>query len=215
MSPVSNTGLRRRIVASGGAVVSTWPDDEKAERWTFPARNRWIAGLSRRVVVVEAPEGSGALYTVEAAIELDRPVHLVPAQPGSAVASGCLAALQDAQSDRSQFMMALEQRIDGDPEELSHWLRQRRDLITDPVTPVWDVARVLADVARCEPDIAAPWLQAVFAGRPLDEVCQHRGISVIELLSELAVLELNGQVVRLPGQRYAAGNHDRNRSCTP
>ena len=78
-----------------------------------------------------------------------------------------------------------------------------------------DVARFLADVARCEPDIAAPWLQAVFAGRPLDEVCQQRGISVIELLSELAVLELNGQVVRLPGQRYAAGNHDRNRSCTP
>jgi len=71
-SPSSHRGLRADICRHGGAVVSSWKDDVPPRRYTFPRRNRWIAGMSEATVVVEAPLPSGALYTAEASLEMGR-----------------------------------------------------------------------------------------------------------------------------------------------
>jgi DNA processing protein len=70
--PASNRMLARRILESGGALVSEYPCGTKPQKWNFPARNRIIAGFSRGTIIVEAPAASGALYTAQFALEQGR-----------------------------------------------------------------------------------------------------------------------------------------------
>ena len=70
--PGSSAPLGRRILADGGCILSEFPPGEPPRPYHFPGRNRIISGLSRAVVVVQAPEGSGALITAEYALEQGR-----------------------------------------------------------------------------------------------------------------------------------------------
>jgi DNA processing protein len=70
--PSSNRDLARRILETGGALLSEYAPGVKPRKWTFPARNRIISGLSRGVLIVEAPQKSGALITAGFALEQNR-----------------------------------------------------------------------------------------------------------------------------------------------
>jgi DNA processing protein len=70
--PVSNRELARRILLSGGALLSEYPPGTKPHKWNFPRRNRIISGMCRGTVIVEAPEKSGALHTASFALEQGR-----------------------------------------------------------------------------------------------------------------------------------------------
>jgi DNA processing protein len=70
--PGSSVPLGRRILAGGGCILSEYPPGEPPRPYHFPGRNRIISGLSRAVVVIQAPEGSGALITAEYALEQGR-----------------------------------------------------------------------------------------------------------------------------------------------
>jgi DNA processing protein len=65
-------------IAISGAVVSEYPPPTPPQAWLFPRRNRLVSGLADAVVVVEAPEKSGALITASAALEQGKDVMVVP-----------------------------------------------------------------------------------------------------------------------------------------
>jgi DNA processing protein len=67
--PSSNRPLAKRILDSGGALLSEYPPGTPPSKWNFPARNRIIAAMSRGVIIVEAPKKSGALITAAFALE--------------------------------------------------------------------------------------------------------------------------------------------------
>ena len=92
--PRENTGLADEIAASGGAVVSEYPFGRKADRQTFPMRNRIVSGLSRAVLVVEAGVTSGTLITANHALEQGRAVLAVPGRIDNPAALGCLKLLR-------------------------------------------------------------------------------------------------------------------------
>lgn len=75
--PAESRGLMREIV-SHGAVISEFPMGTKPHASNFPRRNRVISGLAAGVVVVEATRQSGALITVNYALEQGREVFAVP-----------------------------------------------------------------------------------------------------------------------------------------
>ena len=78
LHPVKNLRLAQDIVLRGGAVISEYEPDFKATLWSFPQRNRIISGLCRAVLVIEAPERSGALITARFALDQNRDVFAVP-----------------------------------------------------------------------------------------------------------------------------------------
>ena len=75
--PACNRKLADKI-AQNGAVISEYEPGIKSERWFFPQRNRIISGLSLGVLVIEAPEKSGALITAMQAVEQNREVFAIP-----------------------------------------------------------------------------------------------------------------------------------------
>lgn len=75
--PACNRKLADKI-AQNGAVISEYPSGTKSERFFFPQRNRIISGLSLGVLIVEAPEKSGALITAMQAVEQNREVFAIP-----------------------------------------------------------------------------------------------------------------------------------------
>ena len=76
--PRSNAKIYRKILSSGGAVVSEYPPGTQPRPYHFPARNRIIAGLARGVIVTEAPGKSGALITAVHAVNMGKEVFAVP-----------------------------------------------------------------------------------------------------------------------------------------
>ena len=92
--PPQHAPLFDTVVERGGAVISQFPPGSPASRWSFPARNRVIAGLSEAVVVIDASASSGALYTAAAARDYRRPVIVLVGTAGcdTLAASGALHA---------------------------------------------------------------------------------------------------------------------------
>lgn len=84
---MSNASMRAQI-AKTGAVVSEYPPDYQATKYTFPKRNRIISALSQGVLVVEAGEKSGALITASTALEQNKDIFAIPGDVTNAVAFG-------------------------------------------------------------------------------------------------------------------------------
>ena len=70
--PPSNRTLARRILETGGCILSEYPPGTAPLKWNFHARNRIISALARGTVIVEAPEKSGALITARFALDQGR-----------------------------------------------------------------------------------------------------------------------------------------------
>jgi len=76
--PREHASLVEKIIENGGAVLSEYPPGFGATRYSFPARNRIVAGLSRGLLLIEAPERSGALITARLALDYNREVMAIP-----------------------------------------------------------------------------------------------------------------------------------------
>lgn len=76
--PKTNERLAQKIIDNEGVVLSEFPPDVQPDMYTFPARNRIIAGLSIGTLVAEAPLDSGAVITANLALEYGRDVFAVP-----------------------------------------------------------------------------------------------------------------------------------------
>jgi len=77
--PKSNSLLAQRILNSGGTLLSEYEPNQEAAPWTFPQRNRIMAGLSKATLIIEATEKSGTLITARLALDYNREVCAVPA----------------------------------------------------------------------------------------------------------------------------------------
>jgi len=176
--PRSQRGLHRRILAIGTAVSETGPG-AAVRRWMMPARNRIIAGLSRIVILVQAPERSGAELTAMAARAYGRPIGAVPGSvllqsstvPNALLAEGA-SVIRDAQDVLDAVFGAGErgaQRAEGPELDESQ--------------------RAVMQAIRAGADTAGALARVGYGG----EV----GLSV------LARLELAGLISRTAGGRYA------------
>lgn len=92
--PTGNKALRMDVERYG-CILSEYPPGTRPVGWHFPRRNRLISGLSCGIVVVEAPEQSGALITARHALDQGRDVFAVPGNVDAYNSAGCNQLLKD------------------------------------------------------------------------------------------------------------------------
>lgn len=93
--PAENIPVARKIVESGGAVVTQFPFGRHPDQKTFPCRNRIVAALSKGVVVAESPVVGGAMMTASLAADMGKVVMAVPGRIDSRSSAGCLSLIRD------------------------------------------------------------------------------------------------------------------------
>lgn len=86
--PPSQKKLYEEILANRGLVLSEYEAGVKPTLWTFPQRNRIVAGLSQALLVLEASEKSGSLITANCAKKSGRKIFAAPGQVFSSVSRG-------------------------------------------------------------------------------------------------------------------------------
>ena len=86
--PRENLQLAKKIIENDGCIISEYPPGTRGTKFTFPNRNRIIAGVSIGVLVVEAKEKSGALITADWAFSQKKKVFAVPGPIYSLVSKG-------------------------------------------------------------------------------------------------------------------------------
>lgn len=93
--PKENMELARKIIKSGGCIITEYSAETKPEKMNFPKRNRIISGLSNGVLVVEAGKTSGALITAEFALEQGKEVFVIPGDITKEQSKGCNELIKD------------------------------------------------------------------------------------------------------------------------
>jgi len=86
--PATNKLLAQEIVKSGGGLLSEFDPNFRATPWSFPQRNRIMAGLSHATLVIEAENRSGTLITARLALDYNRDVLAVPGSVFSSNSQG-------------------------------------------------------------------------------------------------------------------------------
>jgi len=187
--PPQNRQLFEEI-AEKGLILSEYPVGTKPDRGNFPARNRIIAGLSRAILVMEAPEKSGSLITARYANEFCRDVYTLPNSPDVAEAKGCLTLIHNG----AEVILS--------EETLLETLGAIPKLDITPVLSLLESLQSVESLPDLDP-IPLKILQAVpRSPTPFDTIIQSTGLSTGEVSAGLLQLELMGLVSQIPGMRY-------------
>lgn len=88
LHPQSHTRLAQEIVEKGGTLMNEFEPEFKATQWSFPQRNRIMAGMSNATLIVEAEKKSGTLITARLATEYNRDVLALPGSIFNTTSSG-------------------------------------------------------------------------------------------------------------------------------
>ena len=201
--PVQNSGLYRKVL-SQGCVMSEHPPGTRHLKWNFPARNRLISGISQAVLVVEAPEKSGALITARHAMKQGRQVYVVPSPIDVASGQGSNALLAEG-----AFVVRCAGDILQCPREAEPCRspeKQRKPEQNPPKAKkvIDNGGKPLYIDVEKKPAVRSPQEQAIIdqlrsGPRLTDAVLNDCGLPRGEALAVMTMLEVSGILRRLPG----------------
>ena len=181
--PPENDRLMAEIIDTGGAIVSEFLPGTPPTPGNFPARNRIISGMTDGTLLVEGAKASGAMITVNLALEQGRDVFAVP--------GGIYSPLSNAPN---------RMILDGATPVLSHW-----DILEHyrwAQRPQADDGRRRPGSAALEPDERALVEPLREQALSFDELATLTGYSAAKLNSHLTMLELRGIIEKVPGGLY-------------
>ena len=185
--PSQNRGLAKRILESGGALVTEYPIHTEIKATNFPARNRIIAALADATIVVEAAERGGALITANIASSYHRDVFAVPGRLDDSTSEGCnnLIVNNKATMIRNAgdlfFQMGWKNTFDK---------KRRKE----------QQMAIFATLSPNEQSIVDLLVQNKEMG--LDEIVQQSDMSLPKIASIMVELELKNIIRCLPGRIY-------------
>jgi DNA processing protein len=203
--PRKHHALARRIAAHG-VLVSEFPPGTPARPDHFPRRNRIISGLALGTLVIEAGLRSGSLITARLAAEQGREVFALPGSIHNPLARGCHRLIRDG-ARLVETAAEIVETLTPAARMLGGELAARLDAAGGETPRPTRIEG--GDDQACAPsgergDSGYQRLLAELGHAPttLDELVQRTGQSAATLSAMLLMLELEGRVEALPGNRY-------------
>ena len=213
--PAENKELYNRI-CSKGLVLSEFLPSQAPQRWSFPVRNRLISGLCQSTFLVEAPEKSGAINTVDNALEQNRDVFVLFDDSDSPEFAGNRRLIDEGatavrdpydimnnteftayDSQRSVYMVAEEpsyyhavpeiESADDAVTEIENDIIQERE--EKDISQLSDEEKLVFEIIRS-------------GVSHFDEIVDKSGISVSNVGFALTMLEFNGYIEQSAGKHY-------------
>lgn len=175
--PTKHSLLAERIIQQGGALVSEFPLGTPPKAEHFPQRNRIISGLSLGVVVVESALKSGSLITAQYALEQNREVFALPGSLHNPLAKGCNQLIRQGAKCVENVTHILEE------------LPIQPSIIETKKENIPSLQRVIHPLL--------PYIENICT--PIDTILAKTGLTLNEVSSMLLELELQEEIVSIPG----------------
>ena len=177
--PPEHASMAQEITRRG-ALISEHPPGVRPEAKNFPRRNRILSGLTPGTVVVEAGEGSGALWTVRHAIDQNREVMAVPGSILSPASRESNRLIQDGAKTVLDYTDVLEEL---------NFSAVGQQMEFHPLLPQDDQESKLLTCITYEPV-------------HIDDIQRASGLPVSAVSSSLAMMEIKGLVKQVGGMNY-------------
>ena len=173
--PTLHKNLAEKIVKAGGAVISEYEPDQGPTKWTFPLRNRIVAGMSLGTLVIEAPEGSGALITASCTLDLGREVFAVPGNIYQANSFGPNQLIKMG----AKSVTKAEDVLDALNLELASPIKKE-------IKPANQEEKIILEILTLEP-------------LHIDEIIKQSKLDAPVISSTLIIMEMTGKIKNLGG----------------
>ncbi len=196
--PQENKPLMRRILESGGSVVSEYAPGTPPSRYSFLQRNRIIAGMCLGTLVTEGPRRSGALNTATRTLENGREVFALPGNvdsPGAQLPNMLISEGARLVTGAADILSALVIEPKDAPKAAQA-----------AVAPMEASAEKKPHIPGGLDETQRAICAALLAGEAdFDALCAVSGLESDELGALLIEMEMDGLVTPLAGTRYAPG----------
>ena len=196
--PQENKPLMRRILESGGSVVSEYAPGTPPSRYSFLQRNRIIAGMCLGTLVTEGPRRSGALNTATRTLENGREVFALPGNvdsPGAQLPNMLISEGARLVTGAADILSALVIEPKDAP-------KAAQAAVAPMEAPAEKKPHIPGGLDETQRAICA----ALLAGEAdFDALCAVSGLESDELGALLIEMEMDGLVTPLAGTRYAPG----------
>lgn len=196
--PQENKPLMRRILESGGSVVSEYAPGTPPSRYSFLQRNRIIAGMCLGTLVTEGPRRSGALNTATRTLENGREVFALPGNvdsPGAQLPNMLISEGARLVTGAADILSALVIEPKDAP-------KAAQAAVAPMEAPAEKKPHIPGGLDETQRAICA----ALLPGEAdFDALCAVSGLESDELGALLIEMEMDGLVTPLAGTRYAPG----------
>ncbi len=196
--PQENEPLMRRILETGGSVVSEYAPGTPPSRYSFLQRNRIIAGMCLGTLVTEGPRRSGALNTATRTLENGREVFALPGNvdsPGAQLPNMLISEGARLVTGAADILSALVIEPKDAP-------KAAQAAVAPMEAPAEKKPHIPGGLDETQRAICA----ALLAGEAdFDALCAVSGLESDELGALLIEMEMDGLVTPLAGTRYAPG----------
>ncbi len=202
--PPENTNLMQKIIENG-AVISEYPPGTQPNGRNFPRRNRIISGLSRGILVTEAPKKSGALITANYALNQGKDIFAVP---GSIFKETCMGsnelltssakAVSSAEDILCEYVYEISRIAPIKSKKRTIFKDSKKEKVNNEIKISIDDKKY-SSLSEEEKSIV---LLLIGGNVNIDDIKRQSGIDISKLTTTLSMLEFGGYIKKLPGNNY-------------
>ena len=186
--PAQNRELAQAIIDNGGAVISEYENNVKADSKKFLERNRIVAGLGIGTLVVEAGHRSGTSVTARYTEEAGKPVFCIPSSLENIKGKTTNELIQNGSKlvTDAEDILIYYPNINFSPRQES-----TKKICLDISTDLQEVYKFINNIPQ-----------------DINEIARKAKLSISEVNYKIMMLQLEDKITELPGQRYILKEDD-------